>query len=135
MKKAISIAASALILAAILPYDALCKTSRSPQGEGIIALRGLDPVMLVKGKEVKGDAKLAVVKGGFRYLFASEENKSLFEKEPKKYEIQLAGTCPVVPGADGDPNLFLVHKGKIYIFASDHCVERFKENPDSFINN
>jgi YHS domain-containing protein len=135
MKKAISFAVTTLMLAAFLPYTALSKTAQTPKGDEVVALRGLDPVMLVKGEEVKGDAKLAVSKGGFQYLFASEENKSLFEKDPKRYEIQLAGTCPVVPEANGHPDRFLVHKGKIYIFASDHCVERFKENPDSFINN
>ena len=91
--------------------------------------------MLTKGKEVKGDEKFAVSRAGFRYLFASAENKEAFEKAPKLYEIQMGGSCPVVPGAEGDPDRFYVYKERIYIFASDQCVESFKANPEEFVKN
>jgi YHS domain-containing protein len=98
-----------------------------------LALTGLDPVMLVKGKEVKGDQKLAVVRKGFKYLFSAAETKATFEKDPKLYEIQLDGECPVVPGAEGNPDLFVVHKQRIYIFATPSCVEQFKADPEKFV--
>jgi YHS domain-containing protein len=98
-----------------------------------LALKGLDPVMLVKGKEVKGDENLSISRSGFKYLFSSTENKGLFEKEPKKYEIQNDGMCAVVPGADGNPELFVVYNERIYIFATEMCVERFKANPKEFV--
>jgi YHS domain-containing protein len=103
--------------------------------EGRVALKGLDPVLLVKGKEEKGSDKFSVTKGGFRYFFSTAENKAAFEKEPKVYQIQLDGTCPVVPGAEGDPELFVVHKERIYIFATPGCVDSFKANPGTFVAN
>ena len=105
------------------------------KSEAVVPLKGLDPVMLAKGKEVKGDASLAVTRGGFRYLFSTAANKALFEKEPKLYEIQMGGSCPVVPGAEGDPDRFVVYKERIYIFASDGCVDSFKANPEEFVKN
>jgi YHS domain-containing protein len=106
------------------------------QQESVIAaaLQEYDPVALAKGKEIKGDAKLSVTRGKFRYLFVNEENKSSFEKDPKRYEIQLEGECPVVAGAQGNPNLFTVYKEKIYIFATEECVAQFKADPKSYVN-
>jgi YHS domain-containing protein len=97
-------------------------------------LQEFDPVALIKGREIKGDGKLSVNRGKFKYLFANEENKSSFERDPKRYEIQLGGECPVVAGAQGDPNLFLVYKEKIYIFATEECVAQFKADPKSYVN-
>jgi len=47
----------------------------------------------------------------------------------------LGGTCAVVPTADGDPELFVVYKERIYIFASTHCVGEFKANPENYVKN
>jgi YHS domain-containing protein len=98
------------------------------------ALQEYDPVALANGKQIKGDAKLSITRGKFRYLFVNEENKSSFEKDPKRYEIQLEGECPVVAGAQGDPNRFLVYKEKIYIFATEECAAQFKADPKSYVD-
>jgi YHS domain-containing protein len=132
MKKSL-FALALLIMAGVLSLAA--QPSVIQKSEALVSLKGLDPVMLAKGKEVKGDEKLTVTRSGFRYLFSSAENKALFEKEPKLYEIQMGGSCPVVPGAEGDPDRFVVYKERIYIFASDQCVESFKANPEEFVKN
>lgn len=121
------------ILMSVLAVTAVANSHVPQKPHDVLALKGLDPVMLVKGKEVKGDDKLSITREGFIYLFSSSENKALFEKEPKKYEIQNGGMCAVVPNADGDPEKFLVYKERIYIFASDMCIERFKANPGEYI--
>jgi YHS domain-containing protein len=132
MKKQVLAFALVLLAAAV---SLLAQPAAAQKAEDALALKGFDPVMLITGKEVKGDEKLSVSRGGFKYLFSSTESKATFEKEPKKYEIQLGGTCAVVPGADGDPELFVVYKERIYIFASPHCVEQFKAKPDDFVKN
>ena len=132
MKKSL-FALALLILAGVLSVAA--QPSVIQKSEAVLSLKGLDPVILAKGKEVKGDEKLAVSRSGFRYLFSSAANKAIFEKEPKLYEIQMGGSCPVVPGAEGDPDRFVVYKERIYIFASDQCVESFKANPEEFVKN
>ena len=130
MKKSL-LTIALLLMAGIAGLAAQHQTAQKP--EGLLSLKGLDPVMLVKGQEVKGDEKLSISRGGFRYLFSSAENRALFEKEPKVYEIQMGGSCPVVPGAEGDPELYVVHKERIYIFATAGCVDSFKANPDTFL--
>ena len=133
MKKKSLFAFALLVLAGA--FSLAAQPSAAQKADAVVPLKGLDPVMLAKGKEVKGDDKLTVTRGGFRYLFSSAETKALFEKEPKLYEIQMGGSCPVVPGAEGDPDRFAVYKERIYIFASDQCVESFKANPEEFVKN
>jgi YHS domain-containing protein len=102
--------------------------------ESVIPLEGLDPVLLAGGKEVQGDEKISVKRGRFRYLFANAETKAAFEREPGRYEIQLEGTCARMgPTVQGNPDLFTVHDGRIYIFGSDACVKMFKSAPASFL--
>ena len=102
--------------------------------ETLIPLEGLDPVMLSQGKEVQGDMKYKVTRGRFQYLFANEENKTAFEKDPSQYEIQLDGHCARMGApTTGDPDLYAVHKGRIYIFGSEECQTRFKAAPEKYL--
>lgn len=103
--------------------------------EAIVPLEGLDPVLLVGGKEAQGEEQFSVTRGRFRYLFAGAETKAAFEKEPGRYEIQLGGACARMgPTVRGNPDLFLVHEGRIYIFGSEECVKAFKAKPESFLD-
>ena len=102
--------------------------------ETLIPLEGLDPVMLSQGKEVQGDMKFKVTRGRFQYLFANEETKATFEKDPAKYEIQLDGHCARMGApTTGDPDLYAVHNGRIYIFGSEECQTRFKATPEKYL--
>src|SRR6185295_13756996 len=62
--------------------------SQSSAPDSVPVLEGLDPVMLVQGKEVQGDARITSTRGQFQYMFASVENRTAFEKDPQRYEIQ-----------------------------------------------
>ncbi len=98
------------------------------------ALDGLDPVMLIAGKEVPGKSALSVKRGGFTYLFSTAETKATFEGDPGKYEIQLGGLCARMgKTAGGNPADFLVHDGKIYVFGSDACHKKFAAAPAKFL--
>ena len=113
-----------------------CATAiaQSPNGETVIPLEGLDPVMLTQGKEVQGDVKLAVTRGRFQYIFANAENKATFEKDPARYEIQLNGSCARMGApTTGNPDLYLVHNGRIYIFGSEECQTLFKAAPEKYL--
>lgn len=109
---------------------------QTPQAEeSVVPLEGLDPVLLSRGQEKQGDEQFAVRRGPFRYLFASAETKAAFEREPSVYEIQLDGSCARMgPNVRGNPDLFLVHKGRIYIFGSPDCVTAFKAKPESYLD-
>ena len=50
---------------------------------GKFALQGYDPVTFhTMGKAVKADPYIAAEYSGYKFLFASEENKSIFLKTP-----------------------------------------------------
>src|SRR4030095_10544425 len=110
-----------LLLSGVLVAQAPAK-SKPP----FDALEGLDPVMLVQGKEVQGEMNLTVTRGQFRYFFANAANKATFEQDPARYEIQLNGPCARMgPPVYGNADLFTVYQGRIYIFGSGECKKRF----------
>ena len=98
------------------------------------ALEGLDPVMLVQGKEEQGELKITVTRGQFRYYFANAANKATFEQDPARYEIQGNGECARM-GAPvyGSPDLYSVYQGRIYIFGSGECKKRFDAAPEKYL--
>ena len=106
----------------------------SPSPEAIIPLEGLDPVALTQGKEVQGDMKYKVTRGRFEYIFTNAENKATFEKDPARYEIQLDGACARMGApTSGDPDLYAVYNGRIYIFGSAECQTLFKATPEKYL--
>jgi YHS domain-containing protein len=108
--------------------------SPTPDPNTVIPLEGLDPVMLSQGKEVQGDMKFQVTRGQFRYIFANAENKAAFEKDPSQFEIQLNGSCARMGApTSGNPDLYAVHKGRIYIFGSEECQTVFKAAPEKYL--
>ncbi|HXQ69791.1 MAG TPA: hypothetical protein VN844_04870 [Pyrinomonadaceae bacterium] len=126
-----------LLLAAIAVISA-APSSRAQQSpavsETLIPLEGLDPVMLAQGKEVQGDMKFKVTRGKFQYIFANAENKAAFEKDPSRYEIQLDGHCARMGApTNGNPDLYAVHNGRIYIFGSEECQTAFKTAPEKYL--
>lgn len=97
-------------------------------------LEGLDPVLLVEGKEVDGDPAVTFDRDGYRYSFASTQTRDRFAAAPERYEIAQHGFCgrmgsPTV----GNPQLFHVHQGKIYVFGSGECHRRFVANPAKYL--
>jgi putative intracellular protease/amidase/pimeloyl-ACP methyl ester carboxylesterase/YHS domain-containing protein len=99
-----------------------------------VALRGLDPVLLVVGREVRGRADITLSREGLRYLFAGAASKSEFEKDPERYAVQFHGQCPLMQGARARPDLFTVYKGRIYCFGSEGCREAFVRQPERFLH-
>ena len=125
-----------LITALILFGFAITASAQnsSSSAESIIPLEGLDPVMLTQGREVQGDMKYKVKRGQFEYIFASAENKATFEKDPTRYEIQLNGYCARMGApVTGNPDLYLVHNSRIYIFGSEECQTLFKATPEKYL--
>lgn len=128
-------AGPAVIFGAIICLSAgSAAFSQSAAQDLVPVLEGLDPVMLVQGKEVQGNVKITATRGQFQYLFATLENKTAFEKDPPSYEIQLEGACARMgPGVGGNPDLYTVFRGRIYIFGSAECLKMFNAAPEKFI--
>lgn len=61
---------------------------------GKIALQGYDPVSFhTVGKAEKGNPYIAAEYQGYKYLFASDANKTVFEKNPEPYLPAYGGFC------------------------------------------
>ena len=59
-----------------------------------LAIQGYDPVaFFTENKPIKGRPEFKSTYEGAIYLFASAENKMLFEKEPSKYRPAFGGFC------------------------------------------
>ena len=125
---------SLTIVTLVLLSSAVSVFAQSSAQEAVPVLEGLDPVMLVQGKEVQGDLKIFVTRGRFQYLFANAETKTTFEKDPARYEIQLEGACARMGApVTGNPDLYTVHQGRIYIFGSADCKKRFEAAPQKYL--
>jgi YHS domain-containing protein len=98
------------------------------------ALDGLDPVLLVGGKEVPGKSAFSATRGDFVYLFSTADTKATFESDPVRYEIQLGGLCARMgKTTGGNPSDFVVHEGRSYIFGSDQCHRKFQAEPAKYL--
>src|SRR5262245_64058501 len=103
------------------------------QHSPVDVLEGLDPVMLVQGKEVQGEMNITVTRGLFRYMFANAANKAAFEQDPARYEIQLGGHCTRMGApTTGIPDLFTVYREHIYLFGSGECKKLFEAVPQRY---
>jgi len=86
----------------------------------LLALRGYDPVAyFTDGKPRLGTSAHGHVHRGAAYWFVSEANKKTFAADPAKYAPQYGGFCAygVANGMkfDGDPHLWKVAGGKLYL--------------------
>lgn len=132
--------ASLMAVAAVFGAAATTLAQRVPSQmelrllEDTILLEGLDPVLLIQGKEAQGKFDLVVKRGHFKYLFASVETKAAFEANPEKYEVQMDGLCARMGRSTrGNADLYAVHDGKIYLFGSQNCKAEFLKTPQSYI--
>lgn len=102
------------------------------------AVSGYDPVSyFVAGAPVKGDPDLSTTYAGATYLFASPENKAAFEADPAKYAPQYGGFCAFglamgrkVPG---DPNVWAIEDGKLYLNINPDVQTRWQANVPGFV--
>ena len=107
------------------------------EGSKPLAIGGLDPVALVEGEESRGSTEIEAQDRDYRYHFATEANRKKFKANPDKYGIQARGSCAgmgaQIEVGSGDPDLFTVHDGRIYIFAGPRCKADFLGEPDRFV--
>ncbi|GAA0772932.1 YHS domain-containing protein [Roseibium denhamense] len=103
-----------------------------------LALRGVDPVSyFTNGAPEDGDFSITSVHNGATYRFTSEDNKDLFEQNPEKYLPQYGGFCAFGTAmgvkVDGDPDLWKIVDGKLYLNLSESIQERWKKDTAGFI--
>jgi len=85
-----------------------------------IAINGYDPVAyFTESAPIEGDAAFSSDYKGATWLFASADNKALFDADPVKYAPQYGGYCAYAVSkgstASTSPNAWTVYDGKLYL--------------------
>jgi YHS domain-containing protein len=98
-----------------------------------LALRGYDPVAyFTAGKPVIGTATYTATYNGAAYQFATEAHLQAFKANPAQYVPQYGGFCAfgVAVGAkfDGDPELWRVEDGKLYLNLNPDIQEQWEKD-------
>jgi YHS domain-containing protein len=126
------IAVFGLALAPLVSAELPAPESEDPAQ---LALKGLDPILLISGEESEGLEKLSLVHAGYEYRFTRRSHLDTFSEDPGRYAIQLDGACAAMPGSGGaDPELFMVYNDLIYIFGSTIRREHFSDEPEHFLS-
>jgi YHS domain-containing protein len=105
-------------------------------GDSDLMLRGRDPVAyFTEGKPVPGLPGIKAQHRGYRYRFASEENRRRFITNPDQYVPQFGGfsangmvyAIPVVVDADS----FKIIDGKLYLFEGERAKRYFEMDQET----
>lgn len=110
-------------------------TLDSPSGA---AIKGYDPVAyFTAGKPTRGNAAHTVSYNGARWLFASAENKALFEKDPQKYVPAYGGYCAygVSQGylVKIEPEAWAIRNGRLYLNYDTTVQKQWSQKPAEYI--
>jgi len=95
-----------------------------------------DPVeLLAGGREVPGRADVALERFGITYRFVDEASRERFRAEPARFEVALGGACARMGPLSGlgSAEIWTVHDGRLYFFASQACREGFLKRPEALI--
>ena len=132
---------STALLGALAPAQAADEINVVP-GFSIVgapvALHGYDPVAyFTQAQPVRGTDALVHVHEGAAYRFSSEANLEAFKQDPDRYAPQYGGFCAygVAVGKkfDGDPHLWKIEGGKLYLNLNEEIYETFLEDVDGNI--
>ena len=132
---------STALLGALAPAQAADEINVVP-GFSIVgapvALHGYDPVAyFTQGQPVRGSDSLVHVHEGAAYRFSSEAHLAAFKQNPDRYAPQYGGFCAygVAVGKkfDGDPQLWKIEGGKLYLNLNEEIYETFLEDVDGNI--
>jgi hypothetical protein len=115
-----------------LAFDATSKASVNIDASGL-ALRGYDPVAYFNaGKPTLGDPSLTATHDGATYRFATPANREAFLKNPAKYVPAYGGFCAygasVDHKADGDPNIWKIVGGKLYLNVTPRAADYWQKD-------
>jgi len=94
-----------------------------------------DPVLLRGGQVVPGDRSIFIDWEGNRYLFSSEDTRTVFRNDPASFAARDGGACGRMGplGGLGDARRYAIEEGLLYFFASDGCMERFRAEPRRYM--
>jgi hypothetical protein len=104
-----------------------------------VAIHGYDTVAyFTDGKPMRGTDEFEQVWEDARWQFASATNRELFKANPERYAPQFGGYCAgglaVGEYADGDPKLFMIVDGKLYLIKNKGYQTVWNQGPEAAIH-
>jgi YHS domain-containing protein len=98
------------------------------------ALGGYDPVSYFQTHQPRaGRSEISTMWRGEIWHFATEENRSRFEADPRSYTPVFGGLCPVALSEGrmkaGDPRYFVMIGKRLYLLSSSAAEERLMAEP------
>ena len=101
-------------------------------------LGGYDPVAYhTAGEAIEGSESITADAGGVTYRFSSEANRDAFLADPVKYEPAYGGYCAFGAAhgvkAPGDPTLWKIVDGTLYVNLNKNIQERWNKNVSGFL--
>lgn len=98
------------------------------------ALDGMDPVSYeTENAAIPGRSDIVTFWRGKAWHFASEDNRNLFEANPRAYAPGLGGLCVVAlsegRSEPGNPRYFVVIGQRTYLLRSEQARERILADP------
>jgi hypothetical protein len=105
---------------------------------GSLALKGYDPVAyFTEGKSVEGRKEFTHEFADANWRFASAVNRDLFASNPEKYTPQYGGYCAwgisQAKFFDGDPQVWKIVNGKLYVNYNKEIEKTWEQDIPSFI--
>lgn len=101
------------------------------------AVGGYDATSYFDGTPVKGNKKYSMTYKGAKWLFASAENLEKFRAQPEKFAPQYGGYCAYAAAigqtAKGDPTLWDVHEGKLYLNINKEIKDKWVGSKEAYI--
>ncbi len=104
-----------------------------------VAIHGYDTVAyFTEGKPMQGKEEFEQIWEDARWQFASATNRELFQANPERYAPQFGGYCAgglaVGEYADGDPKLFTIVDGKLYLIKNKKYQTAWRKAPEAAIH-
>ncbi|MEQ9142943.1 MAG: YHS domain-containing (seleno)protein [Parvibaculaceae bacterium] len=125
-----AIAAFVLLGAQIARADGVAHSTVGVAGYDLVSYQ-------TNQKPLRGNGHNVSVHDGVTYLFASKENKALFEADPEKYLPAFGGHCAFAAAVGkkffGDPEVWRVVDGRLYLNLDTHVQDRWLEDVDGMI--
>ncbi|MCH8913077.1 MAG: hypothetical protein IIA33_05855 [Planctomycetes bacterium] len=104
-----------------------------------VAIYGYDTVAyFIEGKAMQGKDEFEQVWEDARWKFSSATNRELFKANPERYAPQFGGYCAgglaVGEYANGDPKLFTIVDGKLYLIKNKGYQTVWRQGPEAAIH-
>jgi len=132
----LTLGTAALSLAAVRSVHAgPPQVSVNPKG---VAIGGYDTTAYLRtGVPVEGAVDHVVMWRGVPWQFASAEDAASFREAPEDFAPQFGGFCTRAMSfgkvVNGDPTVWRLHQGSLYLFAKPVGAKKFDEGPDAMI--